>query len=523
MCFKTSKHTNNDSIKKILAHLWRRRIMRKSKILIAEFEHETNCFCPDKTGRRQFEECHLINARDVISFFQGTRTNLGGFITALEGKEYEIIPVIAASATPGGVVTRDMFEFTKKEIIKSIKTSGIVDGILLDLHGAMVSENIPDGEGALLKAIREVVGTKVPVISTLDLHANVTNTMIENATAFFPYENYPHTDCFERGYEAGNCMAKIIRKEISPIMQFKQIPILAHTIETSEAPHIELFKKVTKWEENPEVINVAVLHGFPWSDIPDAQMSVIAITDDNIELANTIIEDMAKTIWEIRAKFKKKFISPEEAVKEAMESTTGPVIIADAADNPGGGGSGDSTFILSALMRVKANNVGIAIIPDREAVQAAINAGVGSKITLNLGGKLGTKETSGGPVQVTARVKTIADGEFTNKGPMRKGILNKIGRTVVLDVNGIEIIVPENRMQPFDAEIFRRVGIEPSDKKIIVLKSVVHFKASFGPMAKKILAVNTPAYASMDFESLNFKHIQRPIYPLDNNFEYTAS
>ena len=494
--------------------------MGKGKILIAEFEHETNCFCPDKTGYRQFEERHLVTARDVIPFFKGTRTNLGGFIAALEEKEYEIIPVIAASATPGGIVTRDMFEFMKKELINSIKNTGVVDGILLDLHGAMVSENTPDGEGTLLKAIREVVGTRVPIISTLDLHANVTNTMIENATAFFPYENYPHTDCFERGYEAGTCMAKILQKEISPVMRFRQIPILAHTIETSKTPHIELFKKVTTWEENPEVINVAVLHGFPWSDIPEAQMSVIAITDGNIELANTIVNDLAKTIWEIRAKFKKKFLSPEEAVKKAMASTSGPVIIADAADNPGGGGSGDSTFILSALMRAKANNVGMAIIPDREAVQMAINAGVGSEITLNLGGKLGAKETSGGPVQITAKVKTIADGQFINKGPMRKGILNKIGRTVVLDVDGIEIIVPENRMQPIDAEIFRRVGIEPSEKKILVLKSVVHFKASFGPMAKKILAVNTPAYASMDFESLNFKHIQHPIYPLDKNFEY---
>ncbi len=497
--------------------------MGKSKVLIAEFEHETNCFCPDKTGRSQFEERHLVNARDVIPFFKATQTNLGGFIAALEDKEFEIIPVIAASATPSGVVTRDMFEFMKKEIIQAIKTTGIIDGILLDLHGAMVLENTPDGEGALLKAIREVAGSRVPIISTLDLHANITNTMIENATAFFPYENYPHTDCFERGYEAGKCMAKILQMEISPIMRFRQIPILAHTIETSKAPHVELFKKVIKWEENPEVINVAILHGFPWSDIPDAQMSVIAITDGNTELANTIVDDMAKTIWEIRDQFKKKFLSPEEAVREAMNSTSGPVIIADAADNPGGGGSGDSTFILSALMRAKANNVGMAIIPDREAIQKAINAGIGSIITLNLGGKLGAKETSGGPVQVTARVKTIADGQFINKGPMRKGILNKIGRTVVLDVDGIEIIVPENRMQPIDAEIFRRVGIEPSEKKIIVLKSVVHFKASFGPMAKKILAVNTPAYASMDFESLNFKHIQRPIYPLDKNFEYKAS
>ncbi len=495
--------------------------MTKGRVLIAEFEHETNCFCLDTTGRRQFEERHLTSAKNVIPFFKGTRTNLGGFIAAMEEEDFEIIPVLAASATPGGLVTKEMFESTKKEIIQAINSMENIDGILLDLHGAMVSENEQDGEGALLKSIRKAAGAKLPIISTLDLHANVTDTMIENATAFFPYENYPHTDCFERGYEAGKCIARVIRGEIFPVMRLRQIPILAHTIETSKAPHVELLNRVHKWEDNPGVIDVAVMHGFPWSDIHDAQMSVIAITNDDERLANAIVDDMAKTIWEMRDKFKKKFLTPEEAVQEAMSFSCGPVIIADAADNPGAGGGGDSTFILSALMRAKAKNVGIAIIPDREAVQKAINSGVGSKITLDLGGKLGPKEKTGGPVQVTAIVKTITDGIFINKGPMRKGILNKIGRTVVLDVDGIEIIVPEHRMQPIDAEIFRRVGLEPSEKKILVLKSVVHFKASFGPMAKKILSVNTPAYASMDFESLNFKHIRHPIYPLNKDFRYT--
>jgi len=495
--------------------------MTKGRVLIAEFEHETNCFCLDTTGRRQFEERHLTSAKNVIPFFKDTRTNLGGFIAAMEEEDFEIIPVIAASATPGGLVTKEMFESTKKEIVQAINSMENIDGILLDLHGAMVSENEPDGEGALLKSIRQVAGAKLPIICTLDLHANVTDTMIENATAFFPYENYPHTDCFERGYEAGKCIARVIREEISPVMRLRQIPILAHTIETSEAPHVELLNRVHIWEDNPGVIDVAVMHGFPWSDIHDAQMSVIATTDGDERLANTIVDDMAKVIWEMRDKFRKKFLTPEEAVQEAMSFSRGPVIIADAADNPGAGGGGDSTFILSALVRAKAKNVGIAIIPDREAVQEAINSGVGSKITLNLGGKLGPKEKTGGPLRVTAIVKTITDGIFINKGPMRKGILNKIGRTVVLDVDGIEIIVPEHRMQPIDAEIFRRVGLEPSEKKILVLKSVVHFKASFGPMAKKILSVNTPAYASMDFESLNFKHIRHPIYPLNKDFRYT--
>jgi len=494
--------------------------MKKPRVLIASFSHETNCFCPAKAGRKEYEERYLKNSDEVIPYFKGTRTPMGGIIEASEDERFEVLPIIAASATPTGLTTKEMFEFVKNKIVQTINGTENVDGIFLALHGAMVSEGTPDSEGALLKAIRNVVGPGMPIVATLDLHGNVTNAMVENANVFFPYEAYPHIDGFERGYEAGKCLARMIRKEISPVMKLRPIPILAHTIETASEPHLELLKKVHKWEESPRVINVAVMHGFAWSDIPDARMSVMAITNDDSKLAEDIVNDMAKRIWERRDKFKKKFLSPEEAVKEAVELPSGPVIIADVADNPGGGGTGDSTFILRALIEAGARNVGLAFIRDPESVEQAINAGVSSKVKLSLGGKLGPKEITGGPVEITATVKTIADGQFFNKGPMGKGLLVNMGRTVVLDAGGIEIIVAERHMQALDAEIFRRVGIEPAEKKIIVLKSAAHFRASFGHMAKKILDVDTPGYLSMNFESLNFKNISRPVYPLDKDFEY---
>ncbi len=494
--------------------------MKKPRVVVAEFKHETNCFCPSKTGRKEYEARYLKDSEEVIPFFKDTRTEVGGIIEASEKEGFGIIPVMAANASPSGLVTKEMFEFAKNKIVQTINDTENVEGIFLALHGAMVAEGVPDGEGDLLKAIRNVVGPGMPIVATLDLHGNVTDAMVENVDVFFPYETYPHIDMFERGYEAGKCLARMIRKEISPVMKLRQIPILAHPIETASEPHLELLKKVHRWEEDPKVINVAVMHGFAWSDIPDARMSVMAITDGDSKLAEDIVDDMAKRIWERRDKFKKKFLSPEEAVKEAMGFPSGLVIIADAADNPGGGGTGDSTFILRALIEAGARNVGLAFIRDPESVEQAINAGVSSKVKLNLGGKLGPKEITGGPVEITATVKTIADGQFFNKGPMGKGLLVNMGRTVVLDADGIEIIVAERHMQALDAEIFRRVGIEPTEKKIIILKSTLHFKASFGPMAKKILDVDTPEYETMNFESLNFKNISRPVYPLDKDFEY---
>ena len=494
--------------------------MKEPRVVIALFSHETNCFCPNKAGRKEYEARCLKDPDEVIPHFEGTRTPMGGIIEVSKNERLEIIPALAASATPTGLTTKEVFEFARDRIVQTIKDTPGTAGILLALHGAMVSEAASDSEGALLKAIRDAAGRGIPIVATLDLHGNVTNTMVENADAFFPYETYPHIDGFERGYEAGVCLARMIRKEISPVMKLRQIPILANPIETASELYLELLKKVHRWEEDPKVINVAVMHGFAWSDIPDARMSVMAITDGDSKLAEDIVDDMAKRIWERRDKFKKKVLSPEEAVKEAMGFPSGLVIIADAADNPGGGGTGDSTFILRALIEAGARNVGLAFIRDPESVEQAINAGVSSKVKLSLGGKLGPKEITGGPVEITATVKTIADGQFFNKGPMGKGLLVNMGRTVVLDADGIEIIVAERHMQALDAEIFRRVGIEPTEKKIIVLKSTIHFKASFGSMAKKILDVDTPEYLSMNFESLNFKNISRPVYPLDKDFEY---
>lgn len=493
--------------------------MKRPRIAVAEFKHETNCFCPNKAGRKEYEEAYLKFGDEVISYFKGTKTDVGGMIAASEKEGFEIIPIMATFATPTGLTTRDMFEFARSRIIKAIAETN-PDGVLLSLHGAMVAENAPDAEGELLKAIRQAVGTKMPTITTLDLHGNATDLMVGNANAFFPYETYPHIDGFERGYEAGVCLVKMLRGEISPVMKLKHIPLLAQPIETASEPHATLLQKVHQWEKNPKVINVAVMHGFPWSDIPDATMSVIAVTDGDRKLAEEIGTDMARAIWERRDKFRKKFLSPEEAVKEAMAFPDGPVIIADVADTPGGGGTSDSTFVLKALLEAGAKNVALALIRDPKSVQQAIDAGVGNRVKLNLGGRFAPREVTGGPLEVAGAVRTIANGQFIVKGPMTRGLQVNMGRTVVLDVDDIEIIIVERHLQAYDQEVFRRVGIEPTEKKIIVLKSAIHYKASFGPIAKKIFDVDTPEYLTMNFASLPFKNIRRPVYPLDKDFEF---
>jgi microcystin degradation protein MlrC len=494
--------------------------MAKIKVILAEFQHETNVFCPLKAGMDEFKEFYFRDADEVLPSFKGTGTIVGGMIGALEENQVEIIPVLATQANPSGLVTAEMFDYARDKILGAIRSAGRVDGVCLGLHGAMVSESEPDSEGALLKAVRAEVGPDVPVVASLDLHGNVSREMVRQADAFFPYEGYPHIDCYERGYEAGACLVGMLKKEIRPVMRLRQLPILANFITSTAQPHVDFLERVHQWEKKPGVINVAVMHGFPWADIPDAGVSVVVVTDGDGGLAEQILDDVAGLVWSRRHELIKEFYTPEQAVKEAMASSEGPVILADAADNPGGGGSGDSTFILRALQEAGAQNVGFAVIPDAAAVEKAVAAGVGETVTVSLGGKLAPPEVCGGPLEMTGVVKTISDGRFYNKGPMMKGLLNDIGRTVVLDCGGIEVIVPEWRMQPFDAEVFRRHGMEPAEKHILVLKSAVHFRASYAPLASKILDVDTPEYCSMNFSRVPFKNVRRPIYPLDQVFDY---
>ena len=487
--------------------------MKIARILVAEFKHETNTFCNEKTGKEQFKNRYIKYGEEIIDFFEGTKVEMGAFIDVSRKENFEIIPVIAANAWPGGPVTRDMFELVKTNIIDTINKEKNIDAILLSLHGAMVLEDAPDGEGEILEAICRIVGKDIPIMVSLDLHANITEKMALNTNGLFPFDNYPHTDMYDRGYEAAINLARMLRKEIKPVIRIKKLPLLSPSLETDKKPHREFLDMAHNWEENSKVISVSIVTGFPYADIYEGGVTVIAQTNDDIPLAEQIVEQIGKAIMRKHKKFIRKTLSIEEAVKIGMEATETPVILADVADNPGAGSPGDGTQLLRKIIEMKAENVGFANISDPETVEQAIKAGVGANINVKLGGK--SNYDLGEPIKVSAVVKTIADGKFINKGPMCRGLQNNLGRTVVLDVNGIEVIVTERRFQPWDPEIFRRVGIEPTDKQILIVKSTLHYQAAFGKFARKMINVDAPGLAPANIKLLDLKNIRRPIFPLD--------
>ncbi|MBA7526159.1 hypothetical protein ES705_18320 [subsurface metagenome] len=494
--------------------------MKKFRILIAEFKHETNTFCKEKTGLSEYNKRYIKYGQEIIDFFKNTKVEIGAFIDVCKKENFEIIPTIAANASPGGTVTREMFELVKKNIIDTINREKNIDAILLSLHGAMVLEDAPDGEGELLEAIRQVIGKYIPIIASLDLHANITEKMITHANGFFPFDNYPHTDMYDRGYEAAVTLAKILRKEIKLVLLMKKLPLLAPPLRNDGKPNIDFLRMAHEWEKDPKVISVSIAAGFPYADIYEAGLSILAQTDNDIQLAQQIVEQIGTEIMKRHKEIVHKTFSIEQAIKIGMEAPDIPVVLADVSDNPGGGSPGDGTELLRKLIEMGAKNVGYAIIADPETVDLAIKSGVGVSVNVILGGK--SNYNLGEPIEVSAIVKTITDGKFRNKGPMSHGLMNNLGRTVVLDIDGIEVIVTERPFQPWDPEIFRRVGIDPVEKQILVVKSTAHYRAAFGEFAKKMIDVDAPGLAPVNIKRLDLKNIRHPVFPLDEFSESSS-
>ena len=486
------------------------------RFAVAMLSHETNTFSPVRTELRHFKERSLFYGEDMFKEFRGTKTSVGGVMDAAAAKNIDLMPTVAANAMPSGIVTADTYRSLKNRILEDIRKAGKIDGVIALLHGSMVAEGVGNAEGDLIRDVRRIVGPKVPIACTLDLHATITNLLLESCDLLFGHNTNPHVDSYERAVEACNAIASMVEGKIKPTKALRKPPMMPPTINmrTTEGPMVKIFERAYAMERNPKVINVNVAGGFPFADTPESGFSIVVITDDDQDLADRYAQELSDFAWSLRREFLKPLTPVPDAVRRAIEAKEGPVILADVADNPGGGGSGDGTVVLKTLIDMGAKNVGFALIKDPEAVAKAIEAGVGATITMKVGGK--TDNFHGPPVEVTGQVKTITDGVFIHKGPMGTGSKGEIGRSVVLNIDGIDLILAERKMAPNDPEIFRRHGIEPTEKKILVVKSRGHFRAAYEPFAKEIIEVDAPGVASPNLKQFPYKHVRRPIFPLDD-------
>ncbi|MBR0138888.1 MAG: M81 family metallopeptidase [Firmicutes bacterium] len=486
------------------------------KIIVGSFKHETNSNGPIPATLEEYKNSIYLWGDEIFPYFKGSQSEIGGILDAFEDEpDFTLIPTCALEATPSGIGPMNVYYMVRDCILKAINDNGPVDGILLSLHGAQVLEETEDGEGDLIEELRNAVGPDVPIMVTLDLHANITEKMVKYSDAIFGYDYYPHTDKWFTGNDAAKCMIRTLKKEIRPCLRFVKLPFLCPYLQT-DLPVVKPFvDREHEYEKMPGVLGVNFFHGFFAADIYECGASVTAVTDGDPELAEKIAGELADAIWDKRHELKRGMYTVDEAIKIAKETDKKPVVFADVTDNPGAGAPGDGTHILRRMLELGVKDAAVAMIADPETVRAAEAAGIGATIEVDLGGKH-RPDIAGEPIHTKARVKTLSDAEYFDHWGINKGLYRKFGHSAVLEVDGIDVLVTAINKQPSAYEIFQCVGIDPFDKKILVVKSTIHFRASFERISDVILDVEVPGLSPQHPSMIDYKNIRRPIFPLDD-------
>ncbi len=483
------------------------------KILVAQFKHETNSYSPGVTDRAAYNARNAVfGEAGIRNRFRGARNETTGLMDFFADKaDIQLIPVLAFDAMPGPKVDQTVFREVKELLLEALDQP--VDGILLSLHGAMVTTEMEDGEGELLSAIRQKVGD-IPIMVTLDLHANITQKMVDNATALFVCDYYPHTDMYETGLRAAQCMYRTLLGEVKPVMAWKKLPMIIACTSTMDGVMKEFTDRFQAIRSLPGVLSANLAHGFFHANIYEQGMAVVTVTDGDAQQADRLAEDFAREVWDAREQLKYEPLTADGGIDAALASDAFPVVLADAADNPGGGGTGDAVLLLRRLIQRQVEGAVVAAIFDPETTQQAAKAGVGAWIDARIGGKV-APEVTGGPVECRAYVKAVTDGKYHNTGPTYHGLLMDHGMLAVLQVGTVTVLTGSIRVQAWDTELLRSCGITPEKQKVIVVKSAVHYRGSYKEVAEKMLSVETPAAASQRIRDFDLDRCRRPMYPLD--------
>ncbi len=486
------------------------------RVVMAMMKHETNTFSPVPTPWARFEQWGAYRGPEVVEVFEKTNMTLGAYIKLARAAGAEIVSPIAAEAMPSGPVAAEAYELMSEAILEAV--AGGCDAIMLDLHGAMVAENTDDGEGTLLERIREIA-PRTPICVTCDLHCNLTEKMIGNCDALIGYKTYPHVDMFEVASRVGEILLATLRGEVHPVMAWGQTPLLSQTLRqgTDDEPFRSLIAAARAAEDSGEVLGATVFGGFALADIADSGASALAIADGDVAKAEAARNSLLEMIWQARDQHLYRHRPLAEAVAEAKALEDGPILLLDHADNVGSGGTQDVMGVLGEVIRQGLEGVAVGAIWDPTAVRSMAEAGIGATVTLQLGGRTDMPSIGlrGRPLAVTGKVKTLSDGEWTVRGPMYHGLEVFLGPTAVLDTGKVEIVVISRHHEPWDLGIFTSVGIDPRHKRYLLLKSRIHYRAGFGPIARHTFTLDGEGVTTSDNRLLDYTKVRRPIYPLD--------
>ncbi|HZU91769.1 MAG TPA: M81 family metallopeptidase [Stellaceae bacterium] len=492
-----------------------------ARVLTARFMHETNTFSRVPTDLAAFRRREFHRDNEIPGAFRGTRSALGATFEAADKFGWSLVHPVSANPSPSGIVTDEAFETIAALILDAVAQKGPIDGALLHLHGAMVSESFEDAEGEFLARLRRQVGPAVPIVATLDLHANVTQRMADNANALIAYRTYPHIDQYERAWQGATLLERAMRGEIRPRTVIARRPML-HGLDwgrTQGGPMAELVARGDALEAGGEALVVSVCAGFALADIYDVGPSVTVTVDErggDIARGQAIAETFMDHAWATRDYTCVRMVSVAEAVARAKEGKPGdkPLVVADYTDNPGGGGYGDATAFLRGLVAAGVERVAFHAICDPEAVRDGMRAGIGAKAVLRLGGKIDPR-LGGDPLTLEGEVTHLSNGKFIAYGPMGGGVERDYGPSMVFRVGGIDIIVITNNGQATDLGQFTSLGIDPTRYTTVAVKSMQHFRAAFEPIAREVILVDTGALCAGHYSAELYTKVRRPVWPLD--------
>jgi microcystin degradation protein MlrC len=489
-------------------------------IAIASFMQESNTFSPVLT---HYHDLLPVFGAAALERHRGKLTEMGGFIDILTRVKKRMAPVSAAWGVSAGRMVREDFDRLADDFSQALASVGKVEGLLFAMHGAQTAEGIDDVEGCILGRAREILGPDVPIVLTLDLHANVTRAMVERATAIVGYQTFPHIDMFETGQKAARLMLKILSGKTRPAMAWRKLPLIvnAENQQTYRGPAHHLVARAQAYEQSGKAEAISIFFVQPWLDIDEMGGAVVVVTNGAAVAGERMAASIAQKFWDTRREFEFKLTPVKEAIRVAASAKGGPVVFAESADSTGSGSPGDSTGVLKHLVNSRLSGPAAIFLVDSEAVARLKEAGVGSTVTLSVGGKLDPAHSQ--PITVTGRVHLISDGRWASRARgYNTGIENQMGTSVVLEVGLVHILIAERPAMTVDPALFRSHGIDPVHYKIVVVKSPTGFRAEYEPIAARIFVVDTPGVSTAKLHDLPWQRVSRPIYPLDRKLQYKA-
>ena len=496
------------------------------RIAIGGILHETHSFAEPKTSLDLFQHQALYSGEAMLEKLTGARSAMGGMIQGATEQGWELIPTAYGAAMPSGIVLESAYQSILNDLLTHLLAAMPVDGVLLALHGAMVTEEHLDPESHILAEVRRVLGANVPIVVVLDMHGNISAESVALADVLTAFDTNPHIDPHIRGLEAVSVMKRLLYDGVQPTAAHIALPLILspQATGTDDLPLRAVHARVAEMECDQAVLAICMMGGFAYADTPYTGASIIVTTNGDNALAEQYAQELATILWQHRNAALPNFLSPQDAVAMASTLPGGPILLVDSADNIGGGTPGDGTDALEAMLALHVQE-GTIILADAEAVALCWNADEGATLKLAVGGK--SDQWHGRPIQVSGTVCKLSPGIFTCELPENHfasfyGTTVDMGRTVWLRVQGVNIVLTERKTPPFDLGQLRVVGIQAEEQKMIVVKSAVAYRAAYMPIAAGVVEMDTAGLCTSNLERFPYQHLRRPLFPLDANVDFPS-